>query len=774
MITITGFLGVPYRPCAGNFCMMRAMSKKSLQDPYADREAAKYEQPIVSREFLLETFQEAQGPLLFEHLTYLLKYNDPEQQIALQRRLGAMVRDGQLFRNRRGQYAVVTQADLIAGVVIGHADGFGFLKPDRGGDDLFLSPKQMRTLMHGDRALVCESGRDRRGRREGKLVEVIERGMREVSGHYYKEGGFGFVAPENQRLSQDILIPPGQEGGAQHGDIVVARIDEYPTRRSHAIAHVSEVLGNSLSPAMHIELAIRKFGLPYEWSEEVLSSLSDLQDTLPDTEIARRRDVRDVPLVTIDGEDARDFDDAVYCEPTSKGWKLLVAIADVSWYVQPGTALDTEAYERSTSTYFPNRVVPMLPEVLSNGLCSINPDVDRFCMLCEMEISRKGKLIRTRFDQAVMRSHARLTYTKAAAMLIAQDEALCHEYRDILPHLQHLYELYGVLANARQRRGAIAFESDETQFVFDKNGAVVDVVPLVRNEAHKIIEECMITANIATARYLEKHDMPALFRVHGGPAEDDLASLREFLAELGLSLGGGETPTPKDYDRLLNDTRDRPDAHVIQTVLLRSLKQAVYQPGNEGHFGLSLDSYAHFTSPIRRYPDLLVHRAIRHLIEGGNAGNYRYSLSDMEKAGVQCSSHERRADEASWDVIEALKCQFLSDRVEEEFEGVVGGVNNFGLFVDLDGLGISGLVHITALGHDYFHHDPVRHRLVGEHTGVAFRLGESLRVRLIRVDVDGRKIDLEPVTLPKALQKTAEYKPKKPGGRGSHRRGRRR
>ncbi len=754
--------------------MMRGMSKKTPQDPHADREAANYEQPIASREFLLETLQEAQGPLLFEHLTYLLKYDGTEQQIALQRRLGAMERDGQIFRNRRGQYAVVSQADLIPGVIIGHADGFGFLKPDAGGDDLFLSPKQMKTLMNGDRVLVCESGHDRRGRREGKLVEVIERGLTEVSGHYYKESGFGFIAPENKRLSQDILIPPGQENGAEHGDIVVAKIDEYPTKRSHAIAHITEVLGNTLSPSMHIELAVRKFGLPHEWPEEVTSELASLKETLPESEVANRRDIRDLPLVTIDGEDARDFDDAVYCEPTAKGWKLLVAIADVSWYVQPGSAVDSEAYERCTSTYFPNRVVPMLPEILSNGLCSINPDVDRFCMLCEMEVSQKGKLIRTRFDSAVMRSHARLTYSKVAAMLIDQDEALRNEYSEMLPHLDNLYGLYKVLANARQRRGAIAFESDETQFIFDDNEQVTDIAPLVRNEAHKIIEECMITANIATARYLEKHEMPALYRVHGGPAEDDLTSLREFLNELGLSLGGGEEPSPKDYDMLLNETRDRPDAHVIQTVLLRSLKQAMYQPKNEGHFGLSLDSYAHFTSPIRRYPDLLVHRAIRHLIEGGNASNYRYSMSDMEKAGAQCSTHERRADEASWDVIEALKCQFLSDRIEEEFDGVVGGVNNFGLFVDLNGLGISGLVHITALGHDYFHHDPVHHRLVGEHTGTKFRLGESMRVRLTRVDVDGRKIDLEPVSLPEVLQKAPDFKSKKSGSRGGHRRGRRR
>lgn len=749
------------------------MSEKLSQDPYKNREAARYEQPIASREFLLKLLEEAQGPLLFEHLAHLLGYAESGQQVALQRRLGAMVRDGQIFCNRRGQYAVVSHADLISGIVIGHAEGFGFLKPDAGGGDLFLSPKQMRILMHGDRALVRESGHDRRGRREGRLVEVIERGVGEVAGHYYREGGFGFVTPENRRLSQDILVPPGQEHGAQHGDIVVAGIDEYPTRHSHAIAHITEVLGNTLTPAMHTELAIRKFGLPHSWPDGVNTELASLQETLPDREIEQRRDIRALPLVTIDGEDAHDFDDAVYCEPIAQGWRLYVAIADVSWYVKPGSALDREARERSTSTYFPNRVVPMLPEVLSNGLCSIRPGVDRLCMLCEMQISRQGKLLQTRFDRAVMRSHARLTYTEAAAMLTEQDTALRNEHASLLPHLDNLYGLYRVLAKARQRRGAIAFESDETRIVFDGDGQVADIVPLTRNEAHKIIEECMIMANIAAARYLEKHQMPVLYRVHGGPSGDDLGALREFLGELGLSLGGDEEPSPRDYDKLLSGTRDRADAHVIQTVLLRSLKQAIYQPDNAGHFGLSLDSYAHFTSPIRRYPDVLVHRAISHLLQGGNADNYRYSRSDMEQVGAQCSTHERRADEASWDVVEALKCQFLSDHIEQEFDGVVAGVNNFGLFIDLDGPGISGLVHITTLGHDYFHHDPVHHRLTGEHTGVIFRLGESMRVRLVRVDIDARKIDLEPVMLPAVLRREPEYRSRKPAARGSRRRGRR-
>lgn len=726
------------------------MSEKTGKDPFAQREADNYERPIASREYILQCFDEAQGPLPFERLAHILEYPDDERKTALQHRLGAMVRDGQLFRNRKGQYAVVTQADLVVGEVIAHSDGFGFLRPDTGADDLYLSAKQMRTLMHGDRVIVRPAGLSRRGKPEGKLVEILERRTTTVSGHFFQESGVGFVRPQDRRLTQDILIPPGAEAGARHGDIVSARITAYATVKSHTLGAITEILGNALTTDMCIELAIRKFGLPHVWPEAVQREIAPLGETLPAAEIDTRRDIRDLPLVTIDGADARDFDDAVYCRPTANGWQLFVAIADVSWYVSPGTALDAEAYARSTSAYFPGRVVPMLPPVLADGLCSINPHTDRFCILCEIDINARGEQGRARFDAAVMRSHARLTYTQVAAMLHDRQSA---EHAGLLPHLEDLHALYRALAGARRRRGAIDFGSEEVGFVFDDQGQVCGVKPLVRNDAHRLIEECMIAANTAAARYLEKHRLPALYRVHAGPAEDDLAALREFLQGQGLTLGGGQEPQPGDYDKLLSEVRQRPDAHVIRAVLLRSLKQAIYQPANEGHFGLSLDSYTHFTSPIRRYPDLLVHRAIRHLAQGGNADHYQYASHDMEKIGQQCSTHERRADEASWDVAEALKCQYLQDHLEQEFNGVIAGVNNFGLFVEMENLGISGLVHVTSLGHDYFHHDPIHHRLQGEHTGIAFRLGEAMKVRLIRVDVEDRKVDLEPVRLPDSLAK---------------------
>ena len=746
------------------------MSKKKNKDPHARREAMRYEQPIASREFLLKCFEDSQGPLLYEQLAQLLEYSEDDQQIALQRRLNAMVRDGQLFRNRKGEYGVVSQADLIPGTVTAHPDGFGFLIPDAAGDDLFLAPKQMLSLLHGDRALVRESGRDRRGRREGKLVEVLQRGLTEISGQFHCEGKIGFVTPQNRRLYQDILVPPGEEGQAQPGDFVVVDIVEYPTKRAQAIGRVKEVLGSDLNPSIHIELAIRNFGLPHVWSDAVEDEIAGYGKQVPESQIKGRHDIRHLPLVTIDGEDARDFDDAVYCEPNDQGWRLLVAIADVSAYVKTATALDAEAYERSTSTYFPDRVVPMLPEVLSNGLCSINPDVDRLCMLCEMQISRKGKLGKVHFHEAVMRSHARLTYNQVASMLVSADKRLRKQYETVVPHLENLHALYRVLAKSRRRRGAIDFETPETRFDFDDSGAVRAIVPVVRNDAHKLIEECMITANIAAARFLEKHKMPALYRVHGGPEADRLESLQLFLSGVGLSLGGGEQPKPGDYAKLLTEAKQRPDAHVIQTVLLRSLKQALYQPKNEGHFGLALQQYAHFTSPIRRYPDLLVHRAIRHVLNGGKAKNYEYSKADMERHGHHWSNNERRADEASWDVVEALKCEYLRDHTEDEFDGVVAGVNSFGLFVDIADFGISGLIHVTSLGHDYFHHDAVHHRLVGEHSGELFRIGQQLRVRVIRVSVDERKIDLEPVELPNVLRNPPSVKK----SRGPRRRGKRR
>jgi ribonuclease R len=711
------------------------------QDPYAAREARKYDNPIPSRELIIEILGELDGPPNFRELAQALGLEEDEQLEALRRRLNAMERDGQLVRNRRSGYCPVNRKDLVAGRVIAHPDGFGFLKPDEEGDDLFLSPREMRSLWHNDRAVVRVAGVDRRGRREGQLVEVIERNTHQVVGRLFREAGIGFVVPDQKRKLHDVVIPDAELNGAAHGQMVVAELVEQPGRRSRAVGRIVEVLGDHMGPGMEIDVAIRAYELPEAFPEPVQAEVSGLGPEVEESAKQGRVDLRHLPLVTIDGEDARDFDDAVYCEPTPKGWRLLVSIADVSSYVEADTALDQEAFSRGNSVYFPDRVVPMLPEVLSNGLCSLNPEVDRLCMTCELYVNREGQILRSRFYEAVMRSHARLTYNQVAAMLVEGDRALRRRYTQLVPHLEDLHALYKVLLRGREQRGAIDFESTETRILFNEEKKVERIVPVQRNDAHRIIEECMLAANVAAARRLLRKRQPALFRVHEGPPEEKVAEVREFLGELGLQLGGGDEPQAKDYARLLERVKGRPDAHLIQTVMLRSLSQAQYSAENVGHFGLAYDAYTHFTSPIRRYPDLVVHRALKHLIAGGKPREFLYGQGQLQAMGEHCSTTERRADEVTREVEDWLKCEYMVDKVGEDFDGIISGVTSFGLFVELDGIYVDGLVHITSLERDYFRFDPVHHRLTGERTGLTYRLGDPIRVRVAAVSLDDRKID---------------------------------
>jgi len=714
---------------------------KSAADPYAAREAQKYENPIPSREFIIQLLETSGQPMTREAIAEALGLESEEQREALRRRLRAMERDGQLVFNRRSEYGLVSHMNLVRGRVIGHPDGFGFLVPDETGDDVFLSAREMRSLLHGDRALVSITGVDRRGRREGTLIEVLERANHTLVGRLFVESNMAFVVPDNKRIHQDILIPPEHRGVAENGQFVVVEILEQPTRYRQPIGKVTEVLGDHMAPGMEIDVAIRAHGLPMIWSTETEQEIAHLCEEVEEADKQGREDIRHLPLVTIDGEDARDFDDAVYCERNEAGWRLLVAIADVSHYVQPDSALDADAQERGNSVYFPERVIPMLPEVLSNGLCSLNPQVDRLCMVCDMQLSPRGVLKGWRFYPAVMFSHARLTYTKVAAMLVEGDEELRETYREVLPHLEDLHKLYKVLRKHREQRGAIDFETVETRIVFGEERKIDRIVPVIRNDAHKMIEEFMITANVATARFLLETKIPALYWVHEGPAPEKLEDLRAFLGEFGLSLGGGDKPGAKDYAELLRQVQGRPDAHLIQTVLLRSLKQAVYSPDNVGHFGLAYDAYAHFTSPIRRYPDLLVHRAIRHVLSGQPPEVFRYDHEKMVALGDHCSQTERRADEATRDVVDWLKCEYMLDEVGEEFDGTITSVTGFGLFVELDDIYVEGLIHVTSLENDYYSFDPVKHQLVGEHNHRVYRLGDRLRVKVARVDLDERKID---------------------------------
>lgn len=735
---------------------------KTLEDPFAQREAEKYENPIPSRELVLQLIQQSGKPLRRHQIAQQFGLETPDALEALRRRLRAMERDGQLVFNSRQRYGIGNGHNTIAGRVLGHPDGFGFVKPDDGSDDLFLSPREMKPLMPNDRVLVRVAGIDRRGRREASLIEVTERNTHQVVGRFYVEGKIAYVVPDNKKISHEVLIAKEDTGGAKKGQIVVAEIVQQPTAHCQPIGRITEVLGMHMAPGMEIEMAIRSYDLPNSWPDALVEEIEALKPEVPEQAKQGREDIRDLPLVTIDGEDARDFDDAVYARKTAKGWKLLVAIADVSHYVKVNTALDEEAKNRSTSVYFPERVIPMLPEILSNGLCSLNPKVDRLCMVCEMVIDENGNMLRSRFYEAVMRSHARLTYTEVAEMLVEGNQKLAKKYADLMPHLQNLYDLYKVMRHQREMRGAMDFDTQETRIVFGTERKIAAIVPLVRNDAHKLIEEFMITANTAAAKFLNRKKMPRLLRIHEGPGAEKLLTLRTFLGELGLFLGGGAQPTPLDYMHLLNSVKDRQDAHLIQTVLLRSMSQAVYSPETEGHFGLALEAYAHFTSPIRRYPDLLVHRAIRHCLSGKKPSEFHYSYPDMVVLGEHCSANERRADEATRDVVTWLKCEYMMDKIGEEFDGVISAVTGFGFFVELQSIYVEGLVHIASLHGDYYEFDAGRHQLYGERTGVRYRLGDLVKVKVVRVNLDDKKIDFELIQSTRNRKKNEKKSPTKP------------
>lgn len=728
-------------------------------DPHAEREAGKYERPIASRELLLQLLTDAGKPMTWQQLAEVLDLHHEDDIEALTRRLRAMERDGQVVRNRRNGYGPIEQMDMVRGRVVAHPDFFGFLIPDDGSEDLFLTAREMRALMHRDRVVARVSGVDRRGRREGAVVEILERNTHQVVGRFQRVGAMAFVIPDNKRITHEILIPADGEGQAEHGQIVVAEITEQPTSRRQPVGRIVEVLGEHLAPGMEIDIAMRANELPYRWPDAVEDEVAGLRIEVADADKTGREDIRELPLVTIDGEDAKDFDDAVYCEAHGRGWRLWVAIADVSHYVKVKSALDQEAVSRGNSVYFPGRVIPMLPEILSNGLCSINPQVDRLCMVCEMVISATGQLKSYRFFEGLMRSHARFTYTKVAAIL-AGDQALREQYHALVPHLEELHRLYRVFDGIRRERGSIEFETTETSIVFGADKKIERIVPLIRNDAHKMIEECMIAANVAAAKFLSKHKIPLLYRVHEPPKEDKLSDLRAFLSELGLNLPGGDEPQAGDFSALLETVRGRPDAHLIQTVMLRSLKQAVYSPDNKCHFGLALEEYAHFTSPIRRYPDLLVHRGIRHVLRGGSVDDFTYGHNAMQLLGENCSMTERRADDATRDAVDWLKCEYMQDKVGEVFGGVVSSVTSFGLFVELSEIYVEGLVHVTSLRSDFYHFDPARHCLRGDRTRQTFRLGDPVMVRVMRVDLDDRKIDFEMV------ESAADSTGKDKGGRG--------
>ena len=719
-------------------------------DPHAAREAERYAQPIASREVILGTLAASEGPLTAEEVAAKLDLTAPDRFEALSKRLNAMVRDGQLLLNRRGGYAPAEQMDLVPGVVIANPEGFGFLRPEAGGDDLFLPPFEMRKVMHGDRVLASVTGMDRRGRREGAIVEVLERRVHRLIGRFAIEAGVSFVVPDDKRMQRNVMIPPDARGEARDGQLVVCELTHAPDGRREPIGKIIAVLGDKLTPSLVVETAIHGHELPYEFPQAVLDEAAAVPLKVEPSMIGGRVDLRDMPLVTIDGADAKDFDDAVYCESNRKGlrisnrsgYRLVVAIADVSHYVRPGTPLDEEAQLRATSVYFPGFVVPMLPETLSNGICSLNPNVDRMCFVCDMQVNKNGEVTESKFYEAVMRSHARLTYDQVWKAVGEDDaEAQAQIGPAILPHVQRLHALYGLLAKARQKRGAIEFETSEVRFVLDNKGEVTQAGMQVRNDAHKLIEECMIAANVQAARYLLAKGVPAPYRVHERPPESKYADLLEFLKEFKLSMPPWSKVEPRDFTALLHKIRQRPDVALLESVVLRSQSLAVYTPDNAGHFGLALDAYAHFTSPIRRYPDLLVHRAIKHALSGKPVEKFQYSPREMAALSLQCSERERRADEAEREVDERYRAAWMEQHVGGIFDGVISGVTSFGLFVELNQSKVNGLVHVTQLPHDYYHFDPIRKTLSGERRGMEFRLGDAVQVQVMKASMEERKID---------------------------------
>jgi ribonuclease R len=660
----------------------------------------------------------------------------------------------------------------VEGTVQGHRDGHGFVVREGAADpDIYLSPQEMRSVLHRDRVRVRVVRYDRKGRPEGQVLEIVERRKSPLIGRLLHEGGVWLVAPEDKRYGQDILIAKNATANAQAGQVVSVELTETPSMFSQPVGRVVEVLGEIDDPGMEIEIAVRKFEVPHRFSPETVAQAAALPDRVRPIDCKHRVDLRDVPLVTIDGEDARDFDDAVYCEPMTAlskgkakqaaGWRLVVAIADVSHYVRPAEPIDDDAYERATSVYFPRRVIPMLPEKLSNGLCSLNPDVDRLCMVCDMVVAPNGEIEAYQFYPAVMHSHARFTYTEVAAMLANTRGPEAARRADLVPHLVHLHEVFRALLKQRAKRGAVEFETSETQIVCDDNGRIEKIVPRTRNDAHRVIEEAMLAANVCSADFIAGHKHPALYRVHEGPTPEKRTTLANYLKALGLNLSLSEDPTPAEFQAIADATKDRPDAQQIHMMLLRSMQQAIYTATNSGHFGLAYEAYTHFTSPIRRYPDLLVHRVIKALLHGKryhiDSGKleeppqvrkggkppkpHAQEAEQWEAAGAHCSANERRADEASRDVEAWLKCRYMRDRLGEEFNGTVTAATTFGLFVQLDELFVEGLLHITELGGEYWRFDEARQELRGERTGIRYGAGSKLRVQVSRVDLDARKID---------------------------------
>jgi ribonuclease R len=749
----------------------------SKRDPFAEREAQKYEKPVPSREFILDKLQNIAKPVSLKAICKMFNLTDDDSIEGVRRRLKAMVRDQQLARGEKFGFILPNkntddsdnspkppkskEIKLIEAKVILDRQNQLWAMPLRGGAKIALLPGDQRKLSVGNKIVVSVPAHMKANNTEfavGRLVDIVEKQDLILTGRY-SEVPYPHIVPFSRDVHQDIFVSDNNNLEPQQDQIIVVELINSVNDPSDQLKGVViEILGDSSTKGIEVLAAIRQYDLPYEWPDEVLEQALDVSDTISPSSISDRIDLRNLPLITIDGEDARDFDDAVYCEKNAQGFNLYVAIADVSFYVKTDTPLDLEAKLRGNSVYFPARVIPMLPEKLSNNMCSLMPEIDRLCLVCQMQINEQGEITEYKFYEAIMHSKARLTYTKVA-MMLDNDEILRKQYQDVWPVIIELESVYQILNTARQKRGAIDFDTIETKVVFGKDGKIADIIPIKRNIAHKIIEECMLAANVSTAEFLEKNEALSIYRNHEGPSSEKLPDLKTFLRELGLSLGTkGSDITPLDYGTLLNLIKERPDYKIIQTVLLRSLSQAVYAPDNIGHFGLAYEAYTHFTSPIRRYPDLIVHRQIKNILKNTPE---KLTFEDLEKIAMHCSQTERRADDATRDVLGRLKCIFMKDKIGQTFNGVVSGVTRFGLFVEIEDFYIDGLIHISDLGQDYFHYNQIHHKLEGEHSGEVFSLGMHLVVTVGAVNPDENKIDLTLVRQESRETKKASKKSRK-------------
>ena len=745
-----------------------------------------YGRAIPSRNFIFELL-ENHPALDFNEIAATFKLRKNWELDALENRLNAMIRQGTIYLDQKQKLQIINEAQTFVGTVSGHPEGFGYLEM-RGEPSLFIPPHEMKKVLHGDTAEALLNGIDNRGRRIAKISKVVEHGLTELVGRFYRQDGQNCVIPENRKITQEFLIPEDKTLKAKNLDIVQIKITTYPSDKTIASAEVLEVFGEEMTVDIEIMQAILEHNIPHQFSHATEAEIQEIPDSVSEKEAKGRKDYRDLPLVTIDGITARDFDDAVYCEPLANGaYKLYVAIADVAHYVERNSAIDSDAYLRSTSVYFPNHVVPMLHQKLSNGICSLNPDVDRLTMVAELTIDRDGELVGYEFFEGIMRSHARLTYDLVQE-IIDGDGALRDSYEALVPHLDHLYALYKILRKARNERGTIDFDTVETLILYDNDGEIDKIVPDARFDAHKIIEECMITANIAAAKLIEASPLSALYRVHPKPDSKKLNTLREFLKEFSLGLAGADTPSPMDYAETLQAAKELPAFNMIQTVMLRSLSQAIYQPENEGHFGLALTHYAHFTSPIRRYPDLIVHRAIKMILQKGDVATF-YPEVQMVHMGEHTSMAERRADDATRDVMDWLKAKYLQRFIGDEFDGKITSITSFGMFIELENVFIEGLVHISKLKGDFFIYDDTRHRLIGERTAQQYRLSDPVRVKVVESNPETKHIDFElispiieggdqrnnqdrPVPKKSRTKRTDSDKGKKPKRRSSNQSGR--